>query len=80
MVEAVVKGRLLRWGNSVGVRISKRDVRRLRLREGADVTVRIESEPSPVDLSMLPVIHGTGSEGRDHDKILGAARRKESGK
>jgi len=77
MAEAVVKGRLLRWGNSVGVRISKRDARRLRLREGADVTVRIESEPGEVDLSGLPTIHGKGHEGRTHDEILGAARKKE---
>lgn len=76
MVEAVVKGRLLRWGNSVGVRISKRDARRLRLREGADITLRIESEPSLVDLTVLPTLHGRGTEGRDHDKILGAARQK----
>ncbi len=77
MAEAIVKGRLLRWGNSLGVRISKRDARRLRLREGSPVTVRLESEPSAVDLSVLPTFHGEGNEGQDHDKILGAARRKE---
>lgn len=77
MVEAIVKGRLLRWGNSLGVRISMRDARRLRLRHGADITIRIESEPGPIDLSVLPTVHGRGTEGRDHDKILGAARRKE---
>jgi hypothetical protein len=77
VVEAVIKGRLLRWGNSIGVRISMRDARRLRLRQGADVVLRIESEPSPVDISGLPTAHGKGTEGRDHDKILGAARRKE---
>lgn len=76
-MEAVVKGRLLRWGNSVGVRISRRDARRLRLREGSDVTVRIQSEPSKVDLSVLPVFHGKGAEAVDHDKILGAARSKD---
>jgi len=78
--EAVIKGRLLRWGNSVGVRIAKRDARRLKLREGADVTVRIESEPSAIDLSVLPTVHGEGTEGRDHDKILGSARAKGVGK
>jgi len=77
MPEAVVKGRLLRWGNSVGVRISKRDARWLRLREGADVIVRIESEPGEVDLSGLPTVHGRGNEGRTHDEILGKARKKE---
>lgn len=80
MVEAVVKGRLLRWGNSVGVRVSKRDARRLGLREGAEITVRIESEPGLVDLSGLRTVHGKGTEGRDHDKILGAGRRKGVGK
>lgn len=77
MDEAIVKGRLLRWGNSLGVRISKRDARRLRLREGAAVTVRIASEPGEIDLSALPTVHGKGTEGRDHDKILGAGRKKE---
>lgn len=74
MSEAVVKGRLLRWGNSVGVRISRRDVRRLRLREGSDVTLRIESKPSDVDLGPLPVFHGKGTEGKHHDQILGRGR------
>jgi len=77
MAEAIVKGRLLRWGNSVGVRISMRDARRLRLREGSDVTVKIESEPGKIDLSVLPTVHGRGTEGRSHDKILGAARKRE---
>lgn len=77
VAEAVVKGRLLRWGNSLGVRIAKRDARRLKLREGSDVTVRIESEPSAIDLSVLPTVRGTGTEGRDHDKRLGSARAKE---
>ncbi len=80
MVEAIVKGRLLRWGNSMGVRIAKRDARRLHLREGADVLVRIEGKPGVVDLSVLPTVHGKGTEGRDHDKILGAARAKGLGK
>ena len=77
MVKAVLKGRVLRWGNSVGVRITKRDARRLDLREGSDVTLRIETKPSKVDLSALPTFRGDGTEGRDHDKILGEARRKE---
>lgn len=77
MGEAIVKGRLLKWGNSMGVRIPKSDARRLNLREGADVTVRIESSPSAVDLTDVPVLHGSGREARDHDKILGQARRRE---
>ncbi|HEX9710041.1 MAG TPA: hypothetical protein VGB42_08775 [Candidatus Thermoplasmatota archaeon] len=77
MPETLVKGRLLRWGNSLGIRISKRDARRLKLRPGSDVTVRIESEPGEIDLSVLPTFRGRGTEGRDHDKLLGEARRKE---
>jgi hypothetical protein len=77
MPETILKGRLLRWGNSLGIRISKRDARRLKLRPGSDVIVRIEGEPSEIDLSVLPTLRGRGTEGRDHDKLLGQARRKE---
>jgi hypothetical protein len=75
--ESIVRGRLLRWGNSVGVRISKRDARRLNLRVGEEVTVRITSEPGEIDLSVLPVFRGGGGAGADHDRILGEARKKE---
>lgn len=76
VVEAIVKGKLLRWGNSVGVRIAKRDARRLKLREGSDVTVRIEATAGRIDLSVLPIVHGSGTEGAKHDEILGKARQK----
>jgi hypothetical protein len=77
MAEAIVKGKLLRWGNSLGIRIPKRDARRLHLRPGTDVTVRIEDEPLEIDLSVLPTLRGKGTEGGDHDKLLGQARRRE---
>jgi hypothetical protein len=77
VAESIVRGRLLRWGNSVGVRISMRDARRLNLQVGADVTVRISSEPGKVDLSALPTFRGGGDAGEEHDRILGEGRKKE---
>ncbi len=77
MAEAIVKGRLLRWGNSLGVRISKHDARRLRLQVGAEITVTISSDPGKVDLSGLPTFRGDGREAREHDRILAEARTKE---
>ena len=47
-------GRILKWGNSYGIRISKADWERLGLAEGDDVVLQLVATPRrPVDLTRL---------------------------
>jgi hypothetical protein len=77
VTDVIVRARLLKWGNSMGLRISKHDARRLRLQVGAELVVRIASEPAEVDLSVLRTFRGGGDAAADHDRILGEARARE---
>lgn len=75
--EVVINGRILKWGNSYGVRIRKAELRKAGLRPGADALVRLLKRPGTVDLSELPTF--TGGEPEDslrHDELLGRARRR----
>lgn len=74
VTDKVLRGRILRWGNSYGIRLRKAEVERAGLKEGAEATVRIE--PGRVDLSHLRTYDDP--EGRTdisvrHDEILADA-------
>lgn len=46
--------KVLRWGNSYGIRISKEDADREGLREGQEVVVEIKAKPGErIDVSFL---------------------------
>lgn len=73
--EVVIEGKLLRWGNSYGVRIRKDDVEASGLQPGEQVVVRIEAEGEEIPLSGLPTFEGGRSDtARRHDALLGEAR------
>lgn len=74
MAESVIRARIRKWGNTFGIRISRREMRRLKVREGAEVTARVRAEPEPADLSRFPVFRGPDPHGsRDHDRLLAEA-------
>ncbi|MFQ6107763.1 MAG: hypothetical protein ACE5QF_09320 [Thermoplasmata archaeon] len=76
--DTIIKARILKWGNSYGLRIQKADVKRLGLRQGEEVLVRLERRSGPVDLSQLPKFKGGApDDSLRHDELLGEARRKE---
>lgn len=77
MVRATVKGRYLKWGHSYGIRLRKKDAERLAVPAGADVKVTVDTEVEPFDVDQIRTFRGPDARGsRDHDRILGEARRK----
>jgi hypothetical protein len=79
--DTIIKARVLKWGNSYGLRIQKADVERLGLRPGEETLVRLERGGGPVDLSELPRFKGGApDDSLRHDELLGEARQKAKGK
>ena len=75
--EVVIKGRVLKWGNSYGIRIRKGELRQAGLRPGAEALVRLAKRPGRVDLSGLPTFKGgEPDDALRHDELLGRARRR----
>lgn len=67
-----LRGKLLRWGNSFGLRLSRRDVERLHLRPGAEVHVTIPLPDASPDVD-LPSFH-LGADAADrHDDLFAAS-------
>lgn len=64
-----MRAKVLRWGNSYGIRIKKADAERLGLREGDEVVLDVKARPGQrVDVSKLPNLHLGGLAG-DHDEV-----------
>ncbi len=71
MGDVVVEGKILRWGNSYGIRIKKADLEREDLDLGEEVAVRIEKKGDKVDLSHFPTFSGGRSDVSErHDEYL----------
>lgn len=80
MPEARIKATVRKWGNTYGIRISKRDMERLGIQEGAEVTAVVSTEPAPPDMSRFPVFYGPDEFGsRDHDRLFGESVAKRKG-
>lgn len=62
--------KVLRWGNSYGIRISKEEARRAGLREGQEVVVEIKAKPGDrIDLSKVRTFRGPGNLSATHDEV-----------
>jgi len=73
--EVIVKGRILRWGNSYGIRLRRAELKKAGLSPGSEATVRMAKEHSRVDLSGLPAFKGGGPDDSvQHDELLARAR------
>jgi hypothetical protein len=67
---AIVTGKLLKWGNSYGIRISKGDVERQGLMVGQEFDV-VPHAPQKVDLSHIRTFKGPAKfPGWSHDDVL----------
>lgn len=68
-MQAITTTKLLRWGNSYGLRLTKRDVERLGLHEGSQVDVSLLEKQDRIEAP-----HYTFAGGRDgsrnHDEVL----------
>ncbi len=68
-------GKVLKWGNSYGIRVSKADFERAGLHAGDMVNLDLAGRPTKVDLSGLPAFDWGGGGARDHDHILDQERK-----
>lgn len=78
MVETVLRGRLLKWGHSVGIRLRSKDARRLPANVGDEVTVRIEAQTSTIDPDRFQFYEDKQRDAKTvshrHDAILAEGR------
>lgn len=66
--------KVLKWGNSYGIRLSKDDVEREGLKPGDEVVVEVRVKPGEtVDLSDLPGFDLGGDLADRHDEVLAEA-------
>lgn len=66
-----VKGRLLRWGNSYGLRLSRREVERLRLRPDTDIEVKVDVSPGKKISALDAPAFSLGGDAADrHDELF----------
>ena len=70
MGEILVTGKLLRWGNSYGIRISKADFERLGVTPGTEVSVTAAGQPGRIDLSHIEFLHLGEDLSVNHDRYL----------
>jgi len=81
MADTILKGRLLKWGHSVGIRLRSKDAKRVPANLGDEITVRIESKPSTIDPTKFEFFSDTGPDaaqvGTDHDRVLAKGRARE---
>jgi hypothetical protein len=68
----VIKAKLLKWGNSYGLRIAKADVERLGLQVGDELDFSLAGRHK-VDISHIPSFD-LGGIGPRHDEILNRER------
>ena len=63
-------GKLLRWGNSYGIRLSRKEIERLGAREGDELVVEVKVRPTDrVDLSHLRTFTGGPILSQTHDQV-----------
>ncbi len=75
--EVIIRARILKWGNSYGLRVRKADVKKLGLLPESEAVVRLEKQRGRVDLSGLPTFNGAlPDDSLRHDELLGRARLK----
>ena len=67
-------GKVLKWGNSYGIRVSKADFERAGLHAGDVVHLDLAPRSKKVDLSDLPAFNWGGGGALGHDKILDEER------
>ena len=75
MSTVTVEGKLLKWGNSYGIRISKKSVEELHLRTGTTlrVEVAVPAKGKALAWSEMPTFNLGGDASARHDEIFAEA-------
>ena len=67
----IITGKILRWGNSYGVRISGKELKEANLAPGKEINLRILEPEGPLDIKGAPFFSsGHSDTARRHDEIL----------
>jgi hypothetical protein len=75
MGDVVLSGKVLAWGNSFGLRITRDELREAGLQPGDEVSLRILARPARIDLSGLPALEGgEATDSERHDALLAEFR------
>ena len=74
MATEIVHAKVLAWGGSVGIRISKAEAERHGLRPGQEVDIQLLRPSQGFDISAFHFFHDRGDVSIDHDRYLGEAR------
>lgn len=69
-MEALAATKVLRWGNSYGLRISKHDVERLGLVPGTEVAVSLVTKDDTIDVPWFTFSSGHTDTSINHDEVL----------
>lgn len=77
--EAIVHGKALEWGGSIGIRISKAEAARLGIRVGQEMDLKVLPPVYRQDISHFHTFRD-GRGASDHDTLLGEARSKQIGR
>jgi antitoxin component of MazEF toxin-antitoxin module len=70
-----MRRRIVRWGNSYGIRLTLSEVTRLQAGDKTPVEVEVSTEVSQVDIDRLPTFHWGRAASDEHDDVIGAAAR-----
>lgn len=78
MAEIIAQARILKWGNSYGIRIRKQDLERAGLKPGEEAIIRIEGKNDRIDLSHIRFFKsGRHDISERHDEELAKGRTRE---
>lgn len=78
MSMVAVRAKLLKWGNSFGLRLSRQDVGRLHLRPGVEVEVKLDVAPSGFHVGRVRRYRLGGRAADEHDALFEAAAKGEA--
>lgn len=71
MVQKSLHKRVLKWGNSFGIRLTRADLEELGIREDSEVDVNLELCKPNVDWDRLPDLGLPRDASTRHDEIIG---------
>lgn len=79
MAKGILHAKAIPWGGSIGLRISRAEAKRLGIKEGQEIDLKVMTKKDRLDVSHFPTFNDGGVAARDHDRILGEAHSRELG-
>lgn len=71
--EPILHAKALAWGGSIGIRISKAEARRLGIRPGQELDLKVMGTPRAIDFSKWQMLSDPGLQSTDLDPAIGEA-------